>query len=62
VLASKRVMQQSVFEKTSSPTELVEELRRGQRQISALTLPVVMMTSVSAIVLALIALAFALAH
>ena len=36
--------------------------RRGQRQISALTLPVVMMTSVSAIVLALIALAFALAH
>ena len=62
VLASKRVMQQSLLEKTPSPTELVEELRRGQGQISALTLPVVMMTSVSAIVLALIALAFALAH
>jgi SpoVK/Ycf46/Vps4 family AAA+-type ATPase len=62
VVAGKRVMQQSVMEKTLSPTELVDELRQGRRQLSALTLPVVMMTSVSALVLALIALAFALTH
>jgi len=63
VLAGKRVMQQSVMDKASSPAALVEELRQhGQRQISALTLPAVMMTSVSALVLALIALAFALTH
>jgi SpoVK/Ycf46/Vps4 family AAA+-type ATPase len=62
VLAGKLVMQQSVMEKPASPAALVEELRQGQRQLSALTLPAVMMTSVSALVLALIALAFALAH
>lgn len=62
VLAGKRVMQQSAMEKTASPTELVEELRGAQRRLSAVTLPAVMMTSVSALVLALIALAFALAH
>ena len=63
VLAGKRVMQQSVLEKTKSPETLVEELREhGQRQLSSLTLPAVMMTSVSALVLALIALAFALTH
>jgi SpoVK/Ycf46/Vps4 family AAA+-type ATPase len=63
VLAGKRVMQQSVLDKSSSPAAIVDELRQqGQRQLSALTLPAVMMTSVSALVLALIALAFALAH
>ena len=55
-------MKQSLLEQPASAAELVAEIRSGQRQIRALTLPVVMMTSVSAIVLALIALAFALAH
>jgi len=62
VLAAKRVMKQSLMEHTSPATEIVSELQRGQHQISALTLPAVMMTSVSALVLALVALAFALAH
>ena len=62
VLASRRVMKQSLLEQPASAAELVAEIRSGQRQIRALTLPVVMLTSVSAIVLALIALAFALAH
>jgi len=62
VLAAKRVMKQSLMENTSPATELVNELKRGQQQLSALTLPAVMMTSVSALVLALVALALALAH
>ena len=62
VLAAKRVMKQSLMEDTSPATEIVSELKRGQHQLSALTLPAVMMTSVSALVLALVALAFALAH
>ena len=62
VLAAKRVMKQSLMENTSPATEIVSELKRGQHQLSALTLPAVMMTSVSALVLALVALAFALAH
>ncbi len=62
VLAAKRVMKQSLMENTSPATEIVKELKRGQHQLSALTLPAVMMTSVSALVLALIALAFALAN
>jgi SpoVK/Ycf46/Vps4 family AAA+-type ATPase len=62
VLAAKRIMKQSLMESTSPATEIVNELKRGQLQLSALTLPVVMMTSVSALVLALVALAFALAH
>jgi len=62
VLAAKRVMKQSLMEHTSPATEIVSELQRGQHQLSALTLPAVMMTSVSALVLALVALAFALAH
>ncbi len=62
VLAAKRVMKQSLMEGTSPATEIVSELKRGQHQLSALTLPAVMMTSVSALVLALVALAFALAH
>jgi SpoVK/Ycf46/Vps4 family AAA+-type ATPase len=62
VLAAKRVMKQSLMENTSPAAEIVSELKRGQHQLSALTLPAVMMTSVSALVLALVALAFALAH
>ena len=62
VLAAKRVMKQSLMEDTSPATEIVSELKRAQHQLSALTLPAVMMTSVSALVLALVALAFALAH
>jgi SpoVK/Ycf46/Vps4 family AAA+-type ATPase len=62
VLAAKRVMKQSLMEDTSPATEIVSELKRGQHQLSALTLQTVMMTSVSALVLALVALAFALAH
>jgi SpoVK/Ycf46/Vps4 family AAA+-type ATPase len=62
VLAAKRVMKQSLMEDTSPATEIVSELKRGQHQLSALTLQAVMMTSVSALVLALVALAFALAH
>ena len=62
VLAAKRVMKQSLMEDTSPATEIVSELKRGQHQLSALTLPAVMMTSVSALVLALVALALALAH
>ena len=62
VLAAKRVMKQSLMENTAPATELVNELKRGQQQLSALTLPAVMMTSVSALVLALVALALALAH
>ena len=62
VLAAKRVMKQSLMEHTSPATEIVSELKRGRHQLSALTLPAVMMTSVSALVLALVALAFALAH
>ena len=62
VLAAKRIMKQSLMENTSPATEIVSELKRGQHQLSALTLPAVMMTSVSALVLALVALAFALAH
>ena len=62
VLAAKRIMKQSLMENTSPATEIVNELKRGQHQLSALTLPAVMMTSVSALVLALVALAFALAH
>jgi len=62
VLAAKRVMKQSLMEHTSPATEIVSELQRGQHKLSALTLPAVMMTSVSALVLALVALAFALAH
>jgi SpoVK/Ycf46/Vps4 family AAA+-type ATPase len=62
VLAAKRIMKQSLMENTSPATEIVSELKRGQHQLAALTLPAVMMTSVSALVLALVALAFALAH
>ena len=62
VLAAKRVMKQSLLENTSPAMELVNELKRGQHQLSALTLPAVMMTSVSALVLALVALALALSH
>jgi SpoVK/Ycf46/Vps4 family AAA+-type ATPase len=62
VLAAKRVMKQSLMENASPAAEIVSELKRGQHQLSALTLPAVMMTSVSALVLALVALAFALAH
>jgi len=62
VLAAKRVMKQSLMENTSPATELVNELKRGQHQLSALTLPAVMMTSVSALVVALVALALALSH
>ncbi|MET0163563.1 MAG: ATP-binding protein [Vicinamibacterales bacterium] len=62
VLAAKRVMKQSLMDNTSPAAEIVSELKRGQHQLSALTLPAVMMTSVSALVLALVALAFALAH
>ena len=62
VLAAKRIMKQSLMENTSPATAIVSELKRGQHQFAALTLPAVMMTSVSALVLALVALAFALAH
>ena len=62
VLAARQVMQQSVLGQATTASDLVDELRRGRGPLARLTLPVVMMTSVSALVLALIALAFALTH
>ena len=62
VMAAKRVMRQSLFEKPAPARTLDRAFRLGVLQESALTLPVVIGTSAIALITAIVALALALAR
>jgi SpoVK/Ycf46/Vps4 family AAA+-type ATPase len=60
VLAGKKVMRQSLLDVTPLTTKLEEELQRAQGRFTTRTLALVTMTSVLALLLAVVALTFAL--
>ena len=60
VLAGKNVMRQSLLDLKPLTTELDEELKRAQDRLTRRTLPLVTISSVLALLLALVALAVAL--